>query len=180
MKYAIASLIGLATVSLAAIQSNTPAGKLEITTLSAEAALVTGGDVLVKVTAPAGVAPQSLKVMVGSRDVSNGFRQLNDHAIAGLVTGLNKGKNAISASGPRGLQASLEVTNYPITGPVISGPWQQPFICQTDTFVLPDGSKLGPPLDANCSARTVVQYVYLPSGVPADARSPFKPLPSTT
>ena len=63
MKYALASLVVLATVSLAAIQSNAPAGKLEITALSTDAALVTGGDVLVKVAAPAGVAPQSIKVM---------------------------------------------------------------------------------------------------------------------
>jgi hypothetical protein len=179
MKYAIASLIVLATVSVAAIQSTAPAGKLEITTLSTDAALVTGGDVLVKVTAPAGVSPQSIKVTIGARDVSGGFRQMNNRAIAGLVTGLANGRNTISASGPKGLQASLEVTNYPITGPVISGPWQQPFICQTDTFALPDGSKFGAPLDANCSARTVVQYVYLPAGTPADARTPFKPLPGT-
>src|SRR5215813_7722005 len=115
MKYAIASLVVLATVSIAAIQSNAPAGKLDITTLSTDAALVTGGDVLLKVAAPAGVAPQSIKVMVGSRDVSGVFRQLNDRAIAGLVTGLTIGKNVISATGPKGLQASLEVTNYPIT-----------------------------------------------------------------
>src|SRR5689334_19495699 len=119
MKYAIASLIVIATVSLAAIQSNAPAGKLEITTLSTDAALVTGGDVLVKVAAPAGVSPQAIKVMAGSRDVSNGFRQLSDRAIAGLVTGLTNGKNVITATGPKGLQGSLEVTNYPITGPVI-------------------------------------------------------------
>jgi hypothetical protein len=50
MKYAIASLTVLASVSLAAIQSNAPAGKLEIISLSTDAALVTGGDVLVKVT----------------------------------------------------------------------------------------------------------------------------------
>src|SRR5262245_11999668 len=180
MKYAIASLIVAATVSLAALQSNAPAGRLEITALSTDASLVTGGDVLVKISAPAGVSPQAIKVMVGSRDVTGGFRQMNDRAIAGLITGLTNGKNTISASSPKGLQASLEVTNYPITGPVISGPWQQPFICQTDTFALPDGSKLGAPLDANCSARTVVQYVYLPANTPADARSPFKPLPSTT
>ena len=180
MKYALASVVVLGTVSLAAIQSNAPAGKLEITTLSTDAALVTGGDVLVKVAAPAGVSPQSIKVMVGSRDVSGGFRQMNDRAIAGLVTGLTNGKNIISATGPKGLLGSLEVTNYPITGPVISGPWQQPFICQTDTFALPDGSTLGAPLDANCSARTVVQYVYVPAGTAADARNPFKPLPSTT
>src|SRR5262245_55465416 len=168
MKYEIASVVDLATASLTAIQSTAPAGRLEITTLSTDAALVTGGDVLLKVTAPAGVSPQSIKVTVGARDVSGGFRPMNDRAIAGLVTGLAIGKNTISASGPNGLQGSLDVTNYPITGPVISGPWQQPFICQTDMFVLPDGTKLGAPLDANCSARTVVQYVYLPAGAAAD------------
>jgi hypothetical protein len=52
-------------------------------------------------------------------------------------------------------------------------------VCQTDTFVLPDGSTLGPPLDANCSAQTIVQHVYLPTGTPADAEAPFKPLPAS-
>ena len=58
----------------------------------------------------------------------------------------------------------LELTNYPITGPIISGPHQTPFVCQTDTFKLPDGATLGPATDANCSAPTKVQYVYLPKG----------------
>jgi hypothetical protein len=97
------------------------------------------------------------------------------------VSGLTVGSTTIVVTaGPRVPHASVEVTNYPITGPVFSGPWLQPFICQTDAFTLPDGSKLGPPLDANCSARTVVQYVYLPKGTPPDARQPFRPLPSTS
>src|SRR5262249_55759049 len=62
---------------------------------------------------------------------------------------------------------------YPLTGPVFSGPWLQPFICQTDAFKLPDGTTLGPPLDANCSAKTVVQYVYRTTG----GEPTFKPLP---
>src|SRR5262249_16709965 len=44
--------------------------------------------------------------------------------------------------------------NHPLTGPVFSGPHQQPFICQTET------NGLGAPLDANCSAKSVVQYYY--------------------
>jgi hypothetical protein len=64
---------------------------------------------------------------------------------------------------------------------VFSGPWLQPFICQTAQFTLPDGSKLGPPLDANCSARTVVQYIYKPVGVaPKDPRQWYRALPSTS
>src|SRR3954464_13227659 len=103
MKYVLASLLVIATVSLAAIHSPSPAGKLEIATLSTDAALVTGGDVLLKVAVPADVPAQSIKVMVGARDVSNGFRQTGDRAIAGLVTGLTNGKNVITATGPKGM-----------------------------------------------------------------------------
>src|SRR5205807_5792945 len=81
MKLLLGSVIVIGTVSLAAVQQAGPAGKLEIKTLSTDAALVTGGDVLVKVTAPAGVSTQSIKVMVGARDVSGVFRQGSDHAI---------------------------------------------------------------------------------------------------
>jgi len=91
------------------------------------------------------------------------------------VTDLTPGRHVIELSTAGGLRSSLEVTNYPITGPVISGPWLQPFICQTDVFVLPDGSRLGPPLDENCSARTVVQYLYRTRDV-SDPKQPFRPL----
>ncbi len=40
------------------------------------------------------------------------------------------------------------MTNYPITGPVFSGPHQKPFVCQTEVW------DLGAPLDENCSAAT--------------------------
>src|SRR4029077_8240999 len=116
---------------------------------------------------------------VGGRDVSAAFHAgTAPHTLVGLVAGLSNGKNTITvaATGKGTPDASLDVTNYPITGPVFSGPWTQPFICQTDAFVLPDGTKLGPPLDANCSAKTVVQYVYRTTATPAS----FKPLPSLT
>ena len=34
-------------------------------------------------------------------------------------------------------------------------------MCQTEAFTLPDGTKLGPALDANCSVATRVHYLYL-------------------
>jgi hypothetical protein len=168
--------VGLVTL-LAAGQ---PArGIVEIRTLSTAASRVTGGDVLVQVTAPAEAV---LRVSVGGRDVSTAFRVgSTPNTRVGLVTGLPNGKSVIDVrvgtrisppdySGPPA--SSLPVVNYPITGPVFSGPQIQPFICQTDTFKLPDGTTLGPPLDANCSAKTVVQYVYRTTGTPAT----FKPL----
>ena len=103
-----------------------------------------------------------MRVLASGRDVTAAFKPASQpDAFVGLVSGLSLGANDIKAEVGH-LTTALRVTNYPITGPVISGPWQQPFICQTEQFVLPDGSMLGPPLDANCSARTVVQYIYKP------------------
>jgi hypothetical protein len=156
-------------VTAAAAQS--PGGPLTISALSTDASLVTGGDVLVRI-AP---APAGLRVKAGTRDVTETFKRGPEPGtLIGLVTGLDNGKTTLEATGPNGQRAVLEVINYPITGPVISGRWQQPFICQTADFTLPDGSMLGPPLDAHCSARTVVQHVYRST---ADPKS-LKPLPA--
>ena len=137
-----------------------------IKTLSTKPDYVTGGDVLVQVTT-SGVPKGAFRVHVGTRDVTDSFRSTNTTYVhLGLIKGLPLGKSVIHSG-----DASLEITNYPVTGPVISGPWQEPFICQTDQFRLPDGSTLGPPIDANCSAKTVVNYVYLPIG-----EKVFKPI----
>ena len=181
-----------------------PPGKVAIKALSADPSRITGGDVLVQLTLPAGTAnnsPGALKVTAGGRNVTSAFRAgAAPGSMMGLVTGLANGPNvlAVSTNAKGTPDASLEVTNYPITGPVFSGPWITPFICQTDVFKLPDGTTLGAPLDANCSAKTVVQYVYRSSNPPAPpapgapgvtdaagrgrgaAAPAFKPLPSTT
>ena len=73
------------------------------------------------------------------------------------LTGLSNGPHTILArangSGkgtPPGRTARLDVVNHPITGPLFSGPQQQPFFCET----VQNG--LGPPTDAACSAPTQV------------------------
>ena len=97
----------------------------------------------------------------------------------GLVTGLKLGPNALAVFtngiGAGRAAASLTVTNHSLTGPIISGPRQQPFICQTQSFALPVGGTLGPARDADCSVPTRINYVYRP-----DSGGPLKPLPSTT
>jgi hypothetical protein len=71
--------------------------------------------------------------------------------------------------------------NFPLTGPIISGPHERvgpqerPFVCQTSTFRLPDGTTFGPALDADCSADTKVTYLYLPRG-----KTAFAPLVDRT
>jgi len=154
--------------------SGNKAKKLDIQTLSTRADRVTGGDVLIAIAIPAGAAASAAPpgVRLNGRDVSSAFRVVN-HRFVGLVAGLIDGRNELKVSGWGVRDQPLAITNYPITGPVISGPHQQPFVCQTDTFKLPDGSTL---TDAqrsakalaersaanDCIAPTNVQYVYMP------------------
>ena len=152
--------------------------KFGIRALSTRADRVTGGDVLVEISFPHANANHPLTVALNGRDVTSAFRPgTAPRTLVGLVTGLSLGRNTLTVEGKGwGLpHESLVVTNYPITGPVVSGPHLKPFICQTETFVLPDGSKLGPSLDPDCSAATKVTYVYR-----STAGGAFKPLPSTT
>ena len=128
----------------------------KIETVSAPAAFVSGGQVLTRVTTK-GPAPV---VSLNGTDVSARFQPTAKVGVyEGLVSGLALGPNALTATSGRG-QASLTVTAHPLTGPMFSGPHQSPFICQTQDFKLPDGTTLGPAQDSDCSAPTVVQYVY--------------------
>jgi hypothetical protein len=122
--------------------------------LSTDPSLVTGGDVLVELQ----TTLTSVKVELNHRDVSNNFQQTKKGIFVGLVEGLRLGNNELRSG-----NATLLLINYPIQGPVFSGPRQKPFVCETQTFRLPDGSMLGSPTDENCSADKVIQYVYLPA-----------------
>lgn len=134
--------------------------------LSTDASLVTGGDVLVQLHTLAAKP----SVTLNGTDVSRVFHAQGQGNYLALVTGLRNGTNTLRSG-----TASLTLTNYPIEGPVFSGPRITPFICQTNDFKLPDGTTLGKPLDENCSARTVVQYVYLPKN-----SLQFKPMKDLT
>jgi hypothetical protein len=173
--FGVAALFASSAVMVATGAADAPTA-FAIKAISTDASRVTGGDVLLEIVLPSGAMPSALKVAAGGRDVTSVFKMVapvgklvKDGATWGLVTGLPIGKTTITAALGTGAPASLEVTNYPMTGPVFSGPWIKPFICQTQDFVLPDGGRLGPPLDENCSARTVIQYVYRSTLDPATA-----------
>jgi hypothetical protein len=105
------------------------------------------------------------------RDVTAAFHAgQGANSVVGLVEGLREGKNVLQARAG-GSTVTLEVTNYPITGPIVSGPALTPYVCTTQ----PAG--LGEPLDANCSARTIVEYFYKARAFGA---SDFKPLKDLT
>src|SRR5579871_5496479 len=161
-------------------------GGLRIETLSARPYLVSGGDVLAHVSVPDGISRSSVRVSLNGNDVTGAFRADGD-GLTGLVTGLQVGRNSVRAfaSGRHGGAAHLTLTNWPLTGPITSGPHEVPFICTAATYqifssvlgslLVPDTTVFNPPTDADCSAATRITYLYMPKG-----GSNFKILPSTT
>lgn len=133
------------------------AGRLAIVSVSnPRPQLVSGGDVLLRVTPPADVAPADVRVDAGGRNVRPRFVVQPDGSLLGLVTGLPLGSTRVTArlADDPATTASVDVVNHPRTGPVFSGPQQKPFYCQTTAF------GLAPAVQPLCSAPTVVTYQY--------------------
>jgi len=140
--------------------------RIEILSVSANPDRVSGGDVLLKISLPRGTQRSGVMVTLhpANRDVTASFRETAPGVLVGLVSGLVVGENRVTVRTEGAETESLRLTNYPITGPITSGPHIQPFICQTQTFTLPDGNILGLPTDADCSAPTKINYLYMPQG----------------
>jgi hypothetical protein len=146
-------------------------GRLEIKTLSSRADLVSGDDALVEVKAPKAIQLTQLTLLLNGKAVSSQLSvDEGSQSFRGLISGLKPGENIMQASvkGTRNLQATLRITNYPITGPILSGPHLTPYECRTVE------SGLGQPLDANCSAAQKIEYFYRASN------NTFKPLTDPT
>jgi hypothetical protein len=146
-------------IGLHAVSDSQAAAKLEIKTLSSRADLVSGGDALVEIKAPAGA---KVTLTLNGKDVTAQLKP-DGTSLRGLVSGFNVGENMLAAKAGK-LQAGLKVTNYPITGPILSGPHLTPYECRTVE------SGLGQPLDANCSAKQKIEYFY------RTTNNAFKPL----
>jgi hypothetical protein len=156
----------VAAVAVASAQRSEN-GRLTVGIASSRPDMITGGDALVQISGAA--AWSELAVTLNGKPAR--FRKFGyiDGVATGLMTGLPEGKSTLAARGPAG-SASLELVNYPSSGPVFSGPHQKPFVCQTESW------KLGPPQDEHCSAPTKVEWQYK-STAPVEGRgqSAFKP-----
>ncbi len=141
------------------------AGVRTIETLSSRPDLISGGDVLVRIV-QTDDAPT--KVTLNGVPVTSAFRPGPRRTRTGLVSGLRLGRNTLAAGGVR-----LTLTNYPIAGPIISGPHQTPFICTTAAYQIysnvsrspqPSAETFGPATNADCWAPTKITWLYLPKG----------------
>jgi hypothetical protein len=139
------------------------ADPMRMVPLSARSDMVSGGDVLVRVDVPADLLLGDVVVERDGIDVSGAFRPAaSGHALVGLVGGLRLGDNNLTAR-PKGRpapSATVLVTNHPISGPILSGPHEQPFFCTTHLFRMVNGESLGPSTGADCWVPRRVDYVY--------------------
>jgi hypothetical protein len=139
---------------------------LEIKVLSSRPDLVSGGDALIAISTPADTRLEDLSFTLNGKVVKLSLaRDQDSGTFRGLIDNLRNGKNELVAAA-RSAKARLQLTNYPIAGPILSGPHLTPYECRTVE------SGLGEPLDADCSATTRVDNFYRATD------GTFKPLPA--
>lgn len=163
-----------------------------ISVLSSEPEYVSGGDARIAVTSHDGRRERPEFWLNGARIAPTMAR--NGDRLEGVVSGLVLGKNRLELRLPdkgeqRGeprVAAAIVLVNHPVTGPMFTGPQQQPFICRTEE------SGLGQPLVDNqagighpvfdarrvlvgysryCSIPTTTRYLYFTGS----AFRPFDP-----
>lgn len=146
---------------------------IHLRAVSTQPWLITGGDVLVEVTFGASIDSAQLSMQLNGSDIGDRFRETAATTLQALLTDLPQGDSTLVVE-HAGLQLneSLTLTNYPQSGPIISGPHEQPYVCQTEQFETVAGELLGRALDSNCTIATRVDYVYWSA-----VDEVFKPLP---
>ncbi len=166
----VAAATMLMTAALRAVPvAEASSGQVRIETLSNRADLVSGGDVLVRVSLPTESFSKAVRITLRGRDVTADFSPDKAGRLVGLVDGLRVGRNVLEARLPDGRGARLTITNHPKGGPVFAGPQVQPWICTTAE------NGLGPPQDAQCNAPTKISYLYQPSGTKPGEYKPYDP-----
>lgn len=164
---ALAAAICTAGIFLNGCSGSNSLAAPTVEVMSSRAEWVTGGDALI------GIRPSesgaAVRAILNGTDVSSAFRldPTEPGRMVGLVSGLKVGANTLVVDNT-GDTATVTLTNYPVTGPMFSGPHEAPYACQTATFrIYPGGPFLGAATDANCSAATRVDYLYRNTATPA-------------
>ncbi len=197
--WALLALAGALVLAPASPTANTHDFDLRV--LSSPATMVTGGDALVRLTIPRNVPLHKATLSLNGEDVTSTLT-LDPEArtLTGMVNGMHLGANTLFAdSNGRGKgrpTAELQLVNYPVTGPIFSGPQQQPFVCKTQTqaglgfpqvdnqagigmrlFQTPgDSTSPTSGWSKDCTVNTVVDFLYRTTGGQFQALPPG-PLP---
>jgi hypothetical protein len=131
---------------------STTAGALTVEALSTRREYVTGGDVLVGVEGvPRGETPV---LSVDGAERAGALAAVEGDGWRGLVDDLPVGRSTITVSAG-GRSTELEVVSHPTSGPLFSGPPQEPFRCTTVR------NGLAPAVDDDCTAPTQIRWDYV-------------------
>lgn len=170
-----------------------PAMTVKLSVLSSAPEYVSGGDARIHVRAAPGQRDKLVLLLNGQplnvtlKPVANGLE--------GVISGLRNGANLLEVRHRSGnVRDALTLTNWPITGPMFTGPQQTPFVCTTiqgavgrqplvDSATAPGykvtdagGNIVG--YSRNCSIDTFFSYWYRAAGggnlkaLPADGSRP--------
>ena len=175
---------GLILIAACSPQSSGPA-YLALEVVSNRPYLLSGGDALIEIaasTADSGEITLILNGIARNAEVAAMGSEDGLHVYRARITGLNDGNNTLLAR-MGNATAEIPLVNYPISGPIISGPHLQPFFCLSQLapeadgasrrFAIGNGEYLDDsPTDANCSLPTRIDYVYQST----DAGEEFLPL----
>ena len=185
MRRLVLALTGLLVITNVAYAKDNPASdEFDVKVVSSAPNQVTGGDARLHILVPRTVPLHQAEIWVNGVDQLSHFSVMpGTRVLTGVIDGLKLGANdlRVKANGngkgrPTAVQMTL--TNYPITGPVFSGPHQYPFVCNTVSQGLgqpiPDDPVTGTKvfdasnnvigLSRNCSAPTRVVFKYRSTG----------------
>jgi hypothetical protein len=162
-------------------------GRVELKVLSSPPQYVSGGDARIAVRAAPGLRDK-LELWLNGKPAP-GVLAPAANGLEGVVTGLVVGRNTLEVRHKnRHVRDRLVLTNHPITGPIYSGPQQQPFVCTTTQGAVgkqplvesasapgfpvfdASGTKIG--YSKTCSIETFVSYFYRSTG------NQWRPLPT--
>ena len=134
---------------------------VQIITVSSNPELVSGNIARVEIHIPENVDSENILVKKNDIDVTDAFTLVSPGILGGVVRDLDPGENILAAEFTHNQdirEASLTITNHSSTGPMFSGPAQEPFQCATPNHRAAAG--LGDILDDQCSVDTVVSFLY--------------------
>jgi hypothetical protein len=134
---------------------------LTIEVLSSKPWLVTGGDALVEIANLDQESASNAEFILNNRTIEATLVKTGIEKWQALIQGMVVGENILEVKLIEEAK-SITINNYNESGPIISGPHQEPYICQTESFELAVGGTLGPALDDNCDIETRIDYLYRP------------------
>ena len=132
---------------------------LHLRAVSSKPWLVTGGDVLVELELAEPMAGSTITLEINGVDVSEKLVSISPQVSQALLTGLPEGDSLLLATAGQ-QQRQLRLTNYPLSGPIISGPHEVPFYCQTSEFKKVNGEMFGTGPESGCEGPVQTDYVY--------------------